>query len=75
MDVKRPPDFASAIASLSTDSIKATGENMAETTPINNQLEIDAVWDDAAEVWVAESDGVPGLVTEADSREIGRAHV
>ncbi|MBF6559790.1 MAG: DUF1902 domain-containing protein [Candidatus Binataceae bacterium] len=41
---------------------------MAETTPINNELEIDAVWDDAAEVWVVESDGVPGLVTEADSR-------
>jgi hypothetical protein len=28
---------------------------------------VEAVWDDDAEVWVAESDGVPGLITEADS--------
>src|SRR5579859_403953 len=33
-----------------------------------NHFSIDAVWDDDAEVWVAESNDVPGLITEADSR-------
>jgi Domain of unknown function (DUF1902) len=28
---------------------------------------VTAIWDAAASVWVAESDNVPGLVTEADS--------
>lgn len=32
-------------------------------------LEIRATWDSEAKVWVAESDDVPGLVTEADSIE------
>jgi hypothetical protein len=28
-------------------------------------LEIHAVWDDEANVWVADSDDVPGLIAEA----------
>ncbi|MGH7836579.1 MAG: DUF1902 domain-containing protein [Candidatus Binataceae bacterium] len=40
---------------------------MAKRAPIND-FTIEAVWDDDAEVWVAESAGVPGLITEADSR-------
>jgi hypothetical protein len=31
--------------------------------------QIDAVWDAAAAVWVATSDDVPGLATEADTIE------
>lgn len=31
------------------------------------QVKITALWDEEAEVWVAESDDVPGLVTEAPS--------
>lgn len=30
-------------------------------------LTITAVWDDEAAVWVAQSDDVPGLITEADT--------
>lgn len=30
---------------------------------------VSAFWDDEANVWVAESDDVPGLVTEAESIE------
>jgi hypothetical protein len=30
-------------------------------------LTVSAVWDDEADVWVAVSDDVPGLVTEADT--------
>ncbi len=30
---------------------------------------VKAVWDDEAEVWVATSDDVPGLVTEAENAE------
>lgn len=32
-------------------------------------LEVCAFWDDEAGVWVAESDHVPGLVTEAETLE------
>lgn len=32
-------------------------------------LEIRAEWDDEAQVWIATSDDVPGLVTEAPSVE------
>ena len=31
------------------------------------QVKITALWDEEAEVWVAESDDVPGLVAEAPS--------
>jgi len=30
-------------------------------------LEVKALWDDEAKVWVAESNDVPGLITEADT--------
>jgi len=30
---------------------------------------VDAAWDDEASVWVATSDDIPGLVTEADTLE------
>jgi predicted RNase H-like HicB family nuclease len=30
-------------------------------------LKVRAVWDDEAKVWVANSDDVPGLITEADT--------
>ena len=32
-------------------------------------FEVRAVWDAEAKVWVAESDDVPGLVTEEESQE------
>ena len=32
-------------------------------------LRVDAAWDDEASVWVATSDDVPGLVTEAETLE------
>lgn len=35
----------------------------------STMLEIRAEWDDEAQVWVATSDDVPGLVTEAPSIE------
>jgi hypothetical protein len=34
----------------------------------NNHFAITAVWDDDSEVWVAESDEVPGLIAEAESK-------
>ncbi len=40
---------------------------MAQDTH-SNTFVIEATWDNDAEVWVAESDSVPGLITEADSR-------
>ena len=33
------------------------------------QATVEAVWDNEAKVWVAQSDDVPGLVTEAESSE------
>jgi predicted RNase H-like HicB family nuclease len=35
----------------------------------NNEYEIHAFWDEEASVWVAESEDVKGLVTEADTFE------
>lgn len=34
-----------------------------------NRITVTAVWDDEASVWVAQSDDVPGRVTEAESLE------
>ncbi len=34
----------------------------------SNHFVVTAVWDNEPEVWVAESDEVPGLITEAESR-------
>ena len=33
------------------------------------KVRVSASWDDEAKVWVAESDDVPGLVTEAETLE------
>jgi predicted RNase H-like HicB family nuclease len=33
----------------------------------NPRYEVQARWDDEAQVWVAESDKIPGLITEAES--------
>ena len=33
-------------------------------------IEVTAFWDDEAAVWVAESDDVPGLITEAATMEL-----
>jgi predicted RNase H-like HicB family nuclease len=33
------------------------------------ELQVRAFWDDEAKVWVAESEEVPGLATEADTVE------
>lgn len=35
----------------------------------NNEYEVHAFWDEEASVWVAESEDVKGLVTEADTFE------
>ena len=35
----------------------------------SNTLIVNAIWDDEARVWVATSDDVPGLATEADDME------
>ena len=34
------------------------------------KIEVNAQWDPEAKVWVAESDNVPGLITEAATLEI-----
>jgi predicted RNase H-like HicB family nuclease len=33
-------------------------------------INVEAFWDDKARVWVASSDDVPGLITEADTTEL-----
>lgn len=33
------------------------------------EIDVTAIWDDEAQVWVATSEQVPGLVTEADTIE------
>jgi predicted RNase H-like HicB family nuclease len=38
-----------------------------------DRLTVEAVWDDEASVWVATSDDITGLVTEADTLEDLRA--
>jgi predicted RNase H-like HicB family nuclease len=37
--------------------------------PAARTLTVHAVWDDEAHVWVATSDDVPGLATEADDMD------
>ncbi len=34
------------------------------------EIQVIALWDDDARVWVAESEQVPGLVTEAETLEV-----
>ncbi len=36
----------------------------------SEKIEVHAFWDEEAGVWVAESEQVPGLVTEADTVEL-----
>jgi predicted RNase H-like HicB family nuclease len=38
--------------------------------PAARTLTVHAVWDDEARVWVATSDDVPGLATEADDMDV-----
>jgi predicted RNase H-like HicB family nuclease len=35
-----------------------------------SQVKVSAFWDAEADVWVAESEDVPGLITEAESLEL-----
>ena len=44
---------------------------------MDNKIQVKAFWDSEARVWVAESDDVPGLVTEADTMEqlIDKLHI
>ena len=44
---------------------------------MNTEYQVHAFWDKEAHVWVAESDDVPGLVTEAESIEklIDKLHI
>ena len=36
---------------------------------MNDVIQVTAVWDEDAQVWVAESEDVPGLITEAGTLE------
>lgn len=44
-----------------------TGGRTEKTSTINDIPNVTAQWDTEANVWVASSDNVPGLVTEADT--------
>ena len=44
------------------------GKYAGDSTPMKT-LTIKALWDEEAQVWVATSDDVPGLVTEAETAE------
>ena len=45
------------------------GIGLSETQTVNKVLFIRAEWDDECGVWVATSDDVPGLATEAETIE------
>ena len=36
---------------------------------MNAVIQVTAIWDEEARVWVAESEDVPGLITEAETLE------
>lgn len=44
---------------------------------MDKKVQIKAFWDSEARVWVAKSDDVPGLITEADTMErlVDKLHV
>ncbi len=44
---------------------------------MENKIQIKATWDPEVRVWVAESDDVPGLITEADTMEqlVNKLHI
>ena len=44
--------------------MKQKGENM-----LSKGIKVEAFWDEEAQVWVASSNDVPGLITEADTME------
>ena len=44
--------------------MKQNGENM-----LSKDIRVEAFWDEEAQVWVASSNDVPGLITEADTME------
>lgn len=44
--------------------MKKNGENM-----LSKDIKVEAFWDEEAQVWVASSNDVPGLITEADTME------
>ena len=44
--------------------MKQNGENM-----LSKGIKVEAFWDEEAQVWVASSNDVPGLITEADTME------
>jgi hypothetical protein len=44
-------------------------DSKGENVPDSRNVEVNAIWDDEAGVWVAESEDVPGLVTEAETME------
>lgn len=37
--------------------------------PVGKTIHVKAIWDNEAEVWVASSDDVPGLITEANASD------
>jgi predicted RNase H-like HicB family nuclease len=37
---------------------------------LNKDIKVEAFWDEEAKVWVASSDDVPGLITEAATMEL-----
>ena len=44
------------------------GRKVIKRRTTNNHFVVKAIWDEDAEVWVAQSEEVPGLVAEADTR-------
>jgi predicted RNase H-like HicB family nuclease len=46
-----------------------TGSGWGKKTMAESVITVRAFYDEEARVWVAESDDVPGLVTEADTPE------
>ena len=44
--------------------MEQNGKNM-----LNKGIAVEAFWDEEAKVWVASSNDVPGLITEADTME------
>jgi predicted RNase H-like HicB family nuclease len=44
--------------------MKQDGENM-----LSKDINVEAFWDEEGHVWVASSNDVPGLITEADTME------
>jgi hypothetical protein len=52
-------------ATLVEEAANARGDVMLE-----KDIKVEAFWDEEAKVWVASSDDVPGLITEAPTMEL-----